>query len=259
MDSSSLESRPRRQESRNLPSAGAPRRQRTLAVVHLVRNATLGFVARFLPRPDPTARDLTETARAAGHALERDHVQDLNGEKNRLAEVRQHTAHLVTLLEILLDQRRLRRWLKDDPEAREVRMVGQRYSIGQAGYRHPEGPAAYAEWLDHPDPGVVANTIICLIHQANYLLDRQINLLRQGFRLDPDAASPAPGAATAGIPLASDPAEPVPPCPKCGKSMILRTARRGSLAGQNFWGCSAYPRCGGMLDYEKAADFRPRP
>ena len=32
-------------------------------------------------------------------------------------------------------------------------------------------------------------------------------------------------------------------CPKCGSSMVLRTAKRGSNAGNQFWGCSAYPRC----------------
>ena len=32
-------------------------------------------------------------------------------------------------------------------------------------------------------------------------------------------------------------------CPKCGGSMILRTATRGRNAGNQFWGCSAYPKC----------------
>ena len=32
-------------------------------------------------------------------------------------------------------------------------------------------------------------------------------------------------------------------CPKCGSSMIIRTARRGRNAGGNFYGCSNYPRC----------------
>lgn len=32
-------------------------------------------------------------------------------------------------------------------------------------------------------------------------------------------------------------------CPKCGNSMVLRTAKRGANAGNQFWGCSAYPKC----------------
>jgi hypothetical protein len=32
-------------------------------------------------------------------------------------------------------------------------------------------------------------------------------------------------------------------CPKCESEMVLRTAKKGSNAGQRFWGCSKYPRC----------------
>ncbi len=32
-------------------------------------------------------------------------------------------------------------------------------------------------------------------------------------------------------------------CPKCGRSMVLRTARQGDNAGNQFWGCSGYPKC----------------
>lgn len=32
-------------------------------------------------------------------------------------------------------------------------------------------------------------------------------------------------------------------CPKCGAEMVLRTAKRGASAGNQFWGCSGYPKC----------------
>jgi ssDNA-binding Zn-finger/Zn-ribbon topoisomerase 1 len=32
-------------------------------------------------------------------------------------------------------------------------------------------------------------------------------------------------------------------CPKCESPMVLRTARKGAKAGQEFWGCSNYPKC----------------
>ncbi len=44
--------------------------------------------------------------------------------------------------------------------------------------------------------------------------------------------------------------EEEPQCPVCGKSMKLRTARRGANAGGQFWGCSSYPRCKGTLSIE---------
>jgi restriction system protein len=43
------------------------------------------------------------------------------------------------------------------------------------------------------------------------------------------------------------PAPVSPRCPRCGKEMILRTARRGSQAGRTFWGCPSFPACKGTL------------
>lgn len=37
-----------------------------------------------------------------------------------------------------------------------------------------------------------------------------------------------------------------PSCPKCGALMLRRTAKSGSNAGNNFWGCSKYPACRGV-------------
>jgi restriction system protein len=39
--------------------------------------------------------------------------------------------------------------------------------------------------------------------------------------------------------------EAAPPCPNCGSVMVKRTASRGKNAGQDFLGCSKYPKCGG--------------
>lgn len=45
---------------------------------------------------------------------------------------------------------------------------------------------------------------------------------------------------------------PAPTCPKCGSEMKLRTAKKGENQGQQFWGCSNFPRCRTMLPYEPA-------
>ena len=34
---------------------------------------------------------------------------------------------------------------------------------------------------------------------------------------------------------------PLQPCPRCGRTMILRTAKRGPGAGEQFWGCQGFP------------------
>ena len=32
-------------------------------------------------------------------------------------------------------------------------------------------------------------------------------------------------------------------CPRCGKLLILRTAKKGDHAGEQFYGCSGFPGC----------------
>ncbi len=35
-------------------------------------------------------------------------------------------------------------------------------------------------------------------------------------------------------------------CPKCAAAMVRRTIKTGSKAGEEFWGCSAFPVCSGV-------------
>ncbi|MGE5173156.1 MAG: four helix bundle suffix domain-containing protein [Betaproteobacteria bacterium] len=41
--------------------------------------------------------------------------------------------------------------------------------------------ATYASQIEQGNPETAANTIICLIHQANYLLDQQLRSLETAF------------------------------------------------------------------------------
>ena len=41
-----------------------------------------------------------------------------------------------------------------------------------------------------------------------------------------------------------------PACPICASPMVLRYARRGERAGKQFWGCSAYPKCHGIVNID---------
>lgn len=52
------------------------------------------------------------------------------------------------------------------------------------------------------------------------------------------------------VPATSEPMlqeQDAPVCPKCSARMVRRVARKGATAGQEFWGCSAYPRCRGVI------------
>ncbi len=41
----------------------------------------------------------------------------------------------------------------------------------------------------------------------------------------------------------------IPVCPKCGVRMVLRTARQGTQAGKQFYGCPNYPKCREVIPY----------
>ncbi|MGD0814549.1 MAG: four helix bundle suffix domain-containing protein [Verrucomicrobiota bacterium] len=98
-----------------------------------------------------------------------------------------------------------------------------------------------------------ANAVICLIHQANYLLDQQIAALEKAFIKDGGYSEQLATARFAerqkkkDSPDPGNPPDHSPACPKCGKTMVLRTAKTGKNIGQQFWGCSAWPGCKGVV------------
>jgi len=111
--------------------------------------------------------------------------------------------------------------------------------------------ALYAPWLEHADRGVRANAIICLIHQANYLLDQQIAALEKAFVTQGGYSEQLAAARLTERKRkrdASEPTESTPACPKCGRLMVLRSVKSGASAGRQFWGCSEYPKCRGAVD-----------
>ncbi|HKK18778.1 MAG TPA: four helix bundle suffix domain-containing protein, partial [Opitutales bacterium] len=158
-------------------------------------------------------------------------------------------------------------WSKDSPEARQVRALGRQIQDAPAGssLADPQDPGdrarnqLYADWLQHKDPTIIANTLLCLIHQANYLLDQQLIGMEQDFI---EGGGYSEQLATARIAARrrkdqsdrtdpSDQSNPQPPkCPQCGELMALRTARQGNNQGSQFWGCAKYPDCKGTAPLE---------
>ncbi|ALC17621.1 DNA topoisomerase [Desulfuromonas soudanensis] len=151
-----------------------------------------------------------------------------------------------SLDELLLDyedflrQRGKRQWTKDDAEAKAVREVGKRLEKDPT---NRSDVAAYAAWLRHSDPAVFANALICLIHQANYLLDQQIAGLERSFVNDGGYSEQLAAARVKRRNYPTDPSDEkpaLPACPLCSKPLVLRTAKQGKNAGSQFLGCSGY-------------------
>ncbi len=88
--------------------------------------------------------------------------------------------------------------------------------------------------------------VIAAWQERRRLIDRE----RLGGAVRP-LAPPAPGSGAA-APAPDDPllAGLIRLCPRCGSRMVVRVVASGPQAGQQVWGCSAFPRCRATEPYE---------
>ena len=252
----------RADKGKRLRPSGGDRKLRSFQVATIVYDATVHFCARFVDRRSRTVDQMVQAARSGRQNIAEGSRASATSSQTELRLVNVARASLDELLldyEDFLRQRHLPLWGKDAPESRQVRDLGRQHAAARTEQTDPSDPTdlfgPYAPWLNHADPVMVANALICLIHQANYLLDQQIAALEGQFivgggyserlaaarlaeRRQQDRQDP-----TDQQPQASD-------CPLCGEPMALRTARKGQHAGSQFWGCSRYPQCKGTRALE---------
>lgn len=246
--------------ARRLRPSGGYRNLRSFGAATIIYDATVAFCERFLDSRSRTVDQMVQAARSGRQNIAEGSRASAASSQTELRLVSVARASLDELLldyEDFLRQRHLRLWTKEDPEAGAVRAVGQRHPADSSDPPDVPDSAAYSRWLGHADPAVVANALICLIHQANYLLDQQLRGLEREFITEGGYSEQLAAARLAhrrAFALSnrsdqSDPsAKPQPPaCPACGQPMVLRTARQGKNAGSQFWGCSAYPGCKATL------------
>lgn len=227
----------------------------------LIYDATVWFCEKFL---DPRSRTVDQMVQAARSGRQNIAEGSRASATSSQTELRLMNVARSSLEELLLDyedflrHRRLAQWAPESGEAMAVRRVPWKFREDQSDQSDltdltdQERWALYAAWLEHDDPAVRANAVICLIHQANYLLDQQIEALEKQFVEGggySEQLAAARLAQRARQTRASDagPAARIPVCPQCGKPMVLRTARSGKSVGAQFWGCSGYPDCKGIV------------
>ncbi len=244
---------PDSQHNRLRPSGGY-RKLRAFQTTTVIYDGTVAFCDRFI-NSHKLHDQMTGAARSGRQNIgegSRANATSAESELKLVNVARASQDELLMDFEDFLRQKKHRQWDKNDPEAMEVRQVAKRDGDAPLEYKD------YARWLDHADPAQRANCLICLIHQANFLLDRLITRLEQdiikhgGHREQLTAARIAERDRQSGRPVV--PKEETPSCPKCNKPMRLRTAKQGSNAGSQFWGCSDYPNCKGTRKYQPESD-----
>jgi restriction system protein len=255
----------------------------------IIYDATYWFCGKFL---DPRSRTVDQMVQAARSGRQNIAEGSRAAATSSQTELRLLNVARSSLEELLLDfedylrHRHLPQWALDSSEALAVRRVAVGFRKDQSdrsdqsdqsdqnrstNQKQKDHWAFYAQWLEHNDPSVRANALICLINQANYLLDQQIAALEKQFieeggyseqlavarlaarsqkkkidrtdRTDPtDQTDQKLNASNR-----ADQKSSIPPCPLCGGLMVLRTARSGKNSGKQFLGCFAYPECKGVV------------
>ena len=249
---------------RHIRASGGYRNLRSFQVATVVYDTTFNFCERFLAKHSRMAEQMVQAARSGRQNIaegSRDAATSSQTELRLVGIARGSLDELLLDYEDFLRQRRLPAWTKDCSESREVRSIGSRRTCtpkhAQDDRSDPTDPsdltdpvahaALYARWLTSSDPVIVANALICLIHQANYLLDRQLEALEnqfvQGGGYSEQLAALRIAERQRQVQGGTTPKPSAPTCPRCGKPMVLRTARKGRNAGSQFWGCSGYPEC----------------
>ncbi len=252
--------------AKRLRPSGGYRSLRSFRTTTIIYDATVHFCDRFLDARSRTVDQMVQAARSGRQNIAEGSRASAASSQTELRLVSVARASLDELLldyEDYLRQRSLRRWTKNDPEAREVRAISQKLdrsipppSSDQSDPTNPSDLPApsdrsnpsdpsdytlYRPWLEHESAEIRANAIICLIHQANYLLDRQIAALERGFVEGGGYSERLAAKRIARRKTEKD--SQAPSCPTCKQPMALRTARKGPNAGSQFWGCSDYPDC----------------
>jgi four helix bundle suffix protein len=232
----------------------------------LIYDSTVWFCEKFVDSRSRLVDQMVQAARSGRQNIAEGSRASATSSQTELRLLNVARASLEELLldyEDFLRHRRLLQWGPDSPDASAVRRVPQEFRKSHSDpadltdLNDQQRWDLYAPWLGHADPAVRANAMICLIHQANFLLDRQIGALEKqfveggGYSEQLATARLAHRAEKKKNPADlsdwSDPAELIPACPQCGGAMALRTAKTGKNAGQQFWGCASYPDCKGLL------------
>jgi len=221
-----------------------------------IYDATVWFTEKFIDKRSRTVDQMVQAARSGRQNIAEGSRASATSGQTELRLVNVARASLEELLldyEDFLRQRHLEMWEPNSPEALAVRNVPKEFKKDRpdqtnlTDFSDQERAALYSKWLEHADGAVRANALICLIHQTNYLLDQQIAALEEQF-VSEGGYSEKLAAERLKERQKKKSTDPVPPCPKCGKLMVLRTAKTGSNAGNQFWGCSAYPDCKGVVE-----------
>lgn len=158
-----------------LPKHGNYRDLKAFQKAEVVYDLTARFARKYLARGDRTVDQMVQSARSGKKNLLEGSKASKTSKEMEIKLTNVARASLEELLDDYLDYLRSRDlplWPKDSREALYARRLG---------IKDPQTFELYREIFETRPPEVIANLLICLINQANYLIDRQIARLEKDF------------------------------------------------------------------------------
>jgi len=183
----------RRQEKPGLiPTYGGYRNLRSFQTSEIVYDGTVIFCDRFVSRRSRTHDQMVQAARSGRQNIAEGSMASATSKKTELKLTNVAKASLEELLldfEDFLRQRKLPQWDKNSPLALAVRKQYRGFPakwFAESDLSDESDVSDKSEPLDPygiatATPEVAANTLLCLINQAIYLLKRQVEKLEQDF------------------------------------------------------------------------------
>jgi len=177
-----------------IPPHGGYQKLLSYQKAEVVYDATVYFCDHFIDRRSRTHDQMVQAARSGKQNIVEGSMA--SGTSKEM-EIKLTNVARGSEEELLADYRDFLRtkgqpiWDKDSKEARYVRGLGRNetkrtdrtnrtYKSSESHSSH-ESYETYKPFIETRPPAVVANIIICLIHQTNYLLDRQLKQLEAAF------------------------------------------------------------------------------
>jgi len=160
---------------RLLPPRGDPRTLLSFQKAEVVYDITFRFCHKFLTKGDRTIDQMIQAARSGKKNILEGSKAALTSTETEIKLTNVARASLEELLddyEDYLRVRELRRWDKNSKEALYVRKLGSQPHQSYETYR---------SYVETRSAEVVANIALCLIHQANFLIDQQLRRLEKDF------------------------------------------------------------------------------
>ncbi|SPD73544.1 conserved hypothetical protein [uncultured Desulfobacterium sp.] len=161
-----------------LPPRGDYRTLLSYQKAEVIYEITYRFCKRFLARGDRTIDQMVQAARSGKQNVIEGSKAAVTSKETEIKLTNVARASLEELLEDYRDFLRVRDlqiWDKDGREALYVRKLSKTTPLTFDIFR---------EFVETRPAEVVANIAICLIHQANFLLDRQLKGLEEAFLKD---------------------------------------------------------------------------